>query len=53
MADIFAPEFLATRPPEYVHRDLDRDSSATGSGTYTDEETKQIESSLRSLGYIE
>jgi predicted AlkP superfamily phosphohydrolase/phosphomutase len=53
MTDIFAPEFLATHPPEYVHRDLDRDSSATGSGTYTDEETKQIESSLRSLGYIE
>jgi predicted AlkP superfamily phosphohydrolase/phosphomutase len=53
--EIFEPGFVERRPPQPADIDLTRDRGAPGAGnsTYSDEESRMIEESLRGMGYIE
>jgi hypothetical protein len=52
LEDAISPEYLAEHPIRTIEPD-DSAGEGTGESEYTEEEAKQVEERLRSLGYIE
>jgi len=53
LENLLTPEYLSGHPIRISEEDGDADSSGSGGSIYSNEEEKQIEERLRSLGYIE